>query len=123
MLGSYRHLKKGRFSSILSTSVGQKENHCVSDIASHNQQKPNAKKPVLPLVDDNNDALDTISTPRSSENKENQPITIDDDKFMSDIPQDILLSRHETDNLINRVFSPVLNNCSNINFNVNIYKQ
>lgn len=67
------------------------------------------------------------STPRSSENKENQPITIhsnnDDDKFMSDIPQDILLPRHETDNLINRVFAPVLNNCSNINFNVNIYKQ
>ena len=51
--------KKRKISSILSTSIGEKKTLCVSDTASHNQQKPNAKEPVLSLADDNNDALDT----------------------------------------------------------------
>ena len=98
--------RKRNISSLLSDSIGNEAN--------------NKRVPAVPVqqarvqVDENRNAY-----------FQNQDDSVEDD-VMNAIPQNILAPRdnqHSASqvNVVPRAFAPVLNNCSNITFNVNVY--
>ena len=92
-LSSFR---KRKISSILANSVGEKENIT----SKRNCMKDNPSATI-----------------------QNQGGEDDIDKVVIQLSHDLLSPPQQNMNIIPRVFAPVLNNCSNITFNVNVYNK
>ena len=92
-LSSFR---KRKISSILANSVGEKENIT----SKRNCMKDNPSATI-----------------------QNQGGEDDFDKVMIQLSHDLLSPPQQNMNIIPRVFAPVLNDCSNITFNVNVYNK